>query len=337
MLEFFLEPFLVAFGVTTTILFLFLSIARKSKWLRNQEKLWFRFGGIALLCGFIFSLLVDGRVVMTTPLWGFVFGTGLVFVFSIWDDLFSLSWRAQIFFQVVLGLLLFLFEARILFITNPFGGVWSLAPELSLLPVFIVGLGWLMLVMNALNWLDGSDGLCGGVSFIALITIFFLSLKPEVYQPAFAIIAACGAGATLGFLLFNLPPARIFAGTNGAMFLGFLLVFLSTAAGTKIATALLILMLPVADAFLVISERFLSGVSIFEKDRRHLHHKLSSLGWSRSRITLILLLFTAIVAHLALKTSAGGKLFVLIFSFIVVILFSLLVTRRARKKEQSFG
>ena len=335
MLEFFLGPFLLAFGITTAILLLFFSAVRWSRWLRDHEKLWFRFGGVAIFAGFLISLSLDGRLLMSTPLWGFVFGSVILFGFSIWDDLFNLSWRAQIFFQVVLGLLLFLFEVRILFVTNPFGGVWSFAPELSLLPVFAIGLGWLMLVMNALNWLDGSDGLCGGVSFIALITIFFLTLKPEVYQPAFAIIAAGGAGAVLGFLLFNLPPARIFAGTSGSMFLGFLLVFLSTAAGTKIATALLVLMLPIADAFLVIAERFMSGTSIFERDQRHLHHKLSSLGWSRGRITVILLLFTAIIAYLALQTRAEGKLLILILSFVLVIIFSLLVAKRARKHRQS--
>lgn len=336
MLAFFLEPFLLAFGVTTIMLLLFFSAVHWSKWLRHREKLWFRFGGIALICGFLASLFLDGRVVMTTPLWGFIIGIGIVFGFSLWDDLFNLSWRAQIFFQIVLGLVLFLFEVRILFVTNPFGGTWSLISDLSLLPVFMVGLGWLMLVMNALNWLDGSDGLCGGVSFIALMTIFFLSLKPEVYQPAFAIIAAGGAGAVLGFLVFNLPPARIFAGTSGSMFLGFLLVFLSTAAGTKIATALLVLMLPVADAILVIAERFLSGVSIFEKDNRHLHHKLSSLGWSRGRITLTLLIFTTLIAHLALQTRTGGKFFLLVLSFITVILFSIFVTRKSEKFIQHY-
>ncbi|MBP6975833.1 MAG: undecaprenyl/decaprenyl-phosphate alpha-N-acetylglucosaminyl 1-phosphate transferase [Candidatus Moranbacteria bacterium] len=331
MSEFFLGPFIVAFGTTTSVLLLFFSAVRWSRWLQSRKKLWFRFGGVAILFGFLSSLLLDGRVVMTPPLWGFALGTVILFGFSIWDDLFDLSWRAQIFFQIVLGLLLFIFEVRILFVTNPFGGVWSFVPESSLLPVFVIGLGWLLLVMNALNWLDGSDGLCGGVSFIALITIFFLTMKPDVNQPAFAIIAASGAGATFGFFLFNLPPARIFAGTSGSMFLGFLLVFLSTAAGTKIATALLVLMLPVADSLLVITERFVSGTSIFERDRRHLHHKLSSLGWSRSRIIVFLLLFTALVAYLALQAKAEGKLFILAFSFIAVILFSLLVTERIRR------
>jgi hypothetical protein len=77
---------------------------------------------------------------MTLPLWGFALGTLVLFGFSLWDDLFSLSWRTQIFFQIALGLILFLFNVRILFVTNPFGGVWSFASEVSLFPVFVVRL-----------------------------------------------------------------------------------------------------------------------------------------------------------------------------------------------------
>lgn len=337
MVEFFLKPFLIAFLVTTTILLVFLSITRFSPWFRDRKHHWFRFGGIALLIGFFSAFFLDGRVVMTMQLWGFCLGSFVLLAFSLWDDLFGLSWRVQIFFQLVLGLLLFLFGVRILFVTNPFGGTWSLMSEISFLPAFLAGLLWLVLVMNALNWLDGLDGLCGGISFISLVSIFFLSLKPEVNQPAFAIIAACGAGAVLGFLLFNLPPARIFAGTSGSMFLGFLLVFLATAAGTKIATALLILILPVADACAVIIERFLFGVSIFERDQRHLHHKLFLLGWSQRRIALSLLLFTGVISYLALNTKSDGKLFLLIIFFLATLLFSFLVTRKIRLKTERRG
>ncbi len=330
MVAFFLEPFLIAFGVTTMTLLVFLSITRRSHWLRKRKKYWFRFGGLFMLTGFLSAFFLEDRLVMTLPLFGLLLGTLIVLGFSLLDDLFELSWRAQIFFQVILGLTLFLFGVRILSATSLFGGIWSLPFEISLLPAFLVGLAWLMLVMNALNWLDGSDGLCGGVSFIALITIFFLSLKPEVNQPAFAILAAAGAGAVLGFLIFNLPPARIFAGTGGSMFLGFLLVFLATAAGTKIATALLVLVLPVTDACLVILERLWSGDSVFERDRRHLHHRLSALGWSRSRMVVLLFLFTGIISYLGLQTRAEEKLVVLVLAFVAAIAFSFFVARRTK-------
>ncbi len=328
-MDFFLKPFLISFVVSTTVLLAFLSVVHFSSWLESRKRQWFRFGGVAIILGFATAFFADGRIVMSLPLVGLLLGMAIIVGFGIWDDLFELSWKSQIFFQSILAVLIFLFGVRVLFITNPFGGVITFPSELSVLIGFLIGLFWLLLLMNALNWLDGSDGLCGGVSLIALLTIFFLSLKPEVNQPAFAIIAASGAGAVSGFLLFNLPPARIFAGTTGSMFLGFLLAFLATAAGTKIATALLVLVLPIADAFYVILERLLSGKSVFQGDQRHLHHKLKRLGWSHGRITFVLLTFTGIVALLALETRAESKFFALAGVFFIAFLLSVVVAKRS--------
>lgn len=329
MMDFFLKPFLISFLVSTSVLLVFLSAAHFSSWLEKRKQQWFRFGGVAIILGFSTAFFADGRIAMSLPLIGLLAGMVIIIGFGIWDDLFELSWKSQIFFQSILAVLIFLFGVRVLFITNPFGGVIMFPPELSVLIGFLIGLFWLLLLMNALNWLDGSDGLCGGVSLIALLTIFFLSLKPEVNQPAFAIIAASGAGAVSGFLLFNLPPARIFAGTTGSMFLGFLLAFLATAAGTKIATALLVLVLPIADALYVILERLLSGKSVFQGDQRHLHHKLKRLGWSHGRITFILLSFTGVVALLALETRAESKFFALAGVFLIAFLLSVVVAKRS--------
>ena len=329
MMDFFLKPFLISFLVSAAVLLVFLSIVHLSSWLQKRKQQWFRFGGIAIVLGFLTAFFADGRIVMSLPLVGLLLGMVIIVGFGIWDDLFELSWKSQIFFQSILAVLIFLFGVRVLFITNPFGGVIAFPPELSVLIGFLIGLFWLLLLMNALNWLDGSDGLCGGVSLIALLTIFFLALKPEVNQPAFAIIAASGAGAVSGFLLFNLPPARIFAGTTGSMFLGFLLAFLATAAGTKIATALLVLVLPIADAFYVILVRLWSGKSVFRGVQRQLHHKLKRLGWSNGRITFALLSFTGIVALLALETRAESKFFALAGVFLVAFLLSVVVAKRS--------
>jgi UDP-GlcNAc:undecaprenyl-phosphate GlcNAc-1-phosphate transferase len=328
MLAFFLKPFLIAFTVSTVLLLVFLSATQLIPWLKYRREQWFRFGGIAIMLGFLAAFFLDGRVVLTLPLIGLLLGILVITGFGIWDDIFNLSWKAQVFFQSMLGTLLFLFGVRITFLTNPFGGVFSFSPDTTVMLGFVIGLVWLFLLMNALNWLDGSDGLCGGVSIIAILTIFFLALKPEVNQPAFAIIAASGAGAVGGFLLFNLPPARIFAGTTGSMFLGFLLAFLATAAGTKIATALLVLALPIADAMYVIMERLLSGKSVFEGDKRHLHHKLQRLGWSQKRITFVLLFFTGVVAIVALQTRAESKLIALAIVFFSAFFSSFLVAKR---------
>jgi UDP-GlcNAc:undecaprenyl-phosphate GlcNAc-1-phosphate transferase len=188
--------------------------------------------------------------------------------------------------------------------------------------------------MNAMNWLDGADGLCGGVSLITLTTIFFLSLKPEVFQPPIAILSVVGVGVVLGFLLFNVYPARILAGTVGSMFLGFLVATLAVIAGTKIATALLVLSLPIADALFVIWQRFHEGVSIFQPDKRHLHYKLMGLGWSERRITWFFFSVTALIALIALNTQALGKLLAIFLVLCVLFFLLFFVDYKTRTKKK---
>ena len=212
------------FGTTIRIV-LFFSAVRWSLVPEPKETL-FLFRGAAILFGFFF-LPLGWTGGYDSPLWGFMPGTAILFGFSIWDDLFDLSGGRRFSFRSYSPALVH------------FRGADSLCDEsfwrsghssrIVTLPVFVIGLGWLLLVMNALNWLDGSDGLLGGVSFIALITIFFLTMKPDVNQPAFAIIAVKRGRSHWLFFLFNLPPARILLEQADRMFLGFLLVF-STAA-----------------------------------------------------------------------------------------------------------
>ena len=239
------------------------------------------------------------------------------------------------FFQVAVTALIFIFGIRITALTNPFGGVWLLPYGDLILPGFLLLLVWVFLVMNAMNWLDGLDGLCGGVSFITFITIVFLSLKPEVYQPPIAILAIIGAGAVAGFLLFNMYPARILAGTVGSMFLGFLVATLAVIAGTKIATAFLVLSLPIADALFVIWQRLRDGVSIFQPDKRHLHYKLMELGWSERRIAGFFFLVTALIAGIALYTQALGKAVALLLVLGIIFSLLLFVDRKTRLKKRT--
>jgi UDP-GlcNAc:undecaprenyl-phosphate GlcNAc-1-phosphate transferase len=211
--------------------------------------------------------------------------------------------------------------------------VWIFPYSDFVLPGFLLLFAWIFLVMNAMNWLDGVDGVCGGVSLITLAAIFFLSLKPEVYQPPIAIVAVIGIGVVLGFLFFNMYPARILAGTAGSMFLGFLIAVLAIIAGTKIATALLVLALPIADALFVIWQRMRDGVPITRPDKRHLHYRLMELGWSERRIAWFFFGITASIALIALNTQALGKFAALLA--VLGILFSLLffVERQTRMEK----
>ena len=329
--DLFLQPFFVAFALTSSLCLLVLLVPalRAHIWRRGgrhagKARL-SRLGGVTLCLGFLAAVLLDRNLVISREILGLLIGGVVVTIFGLWDDFRELSWKAQGFFQAVITAVLFLFDIRITALKIPFGETYFLSYEgvLSVVLGFGLLLLWMALVLNAVNWLDGLDGLLGSISLITFCTVFFLSLKPEVNQPPVAIIAIIAAGAVAGFLFFNLHPARLLAGTSGSLFIGFLIAVLAIIAGTKIATALLVLSLPVADALWVIVERFRARVSVFQPDQRHLHYKLRHLGWSEGRIAWFFALVTGIIALIALSTETLGKFIaaLLIFSLIFSVLF----------------
>ena len=179
-----------------------------------------------------------------------------------------------------------------------------------------------------INWFDGIDGLSGGMTFIGSITIFLLSLKPEVNQPPMAILSMILAGVALGFIIFNFNPSRIMAGTSGSMFMGFSLAVLAIFAGTKVATAILILSIPLIDFLWVIIERKLKNRSIFSPDSNHLHHKLLGLNYSQKQIALYLYILTATIAAVALNTKAFGKSVTFMIVGFIMVSFLFFITRK---------
>jgi UDP-GlcNAc:undecaprenyl-phosphate GlcNAc-1-phosphate transferase len=288
-----------------------------------------RFGGIALILTFLAVVVMDAHLSVTPQLLGLLVGAILVLIVGSWDDLVPLPWGAQLLFQVALGSLIFLFGMRAWVVTNPFGEPIFLRPEEWIFPSFLIGLLWTVLVMNAVNWADGVDGLLGGVSAVAFSTIFLVALRPDVNQPTVAILAAISVGLSLGFLMFNIPPARIIAGTAGSFFVGFLITALSLFAGAKIATALLVLSVPVLDAIFVIRGRIRAGVSPFRGgDSRHLHDRLREIGWSDRRIALSYTAVSAVAAIAALSLPALGKLFFLVALSLAFIFFVAAVERK---------
>ncbi len=337
----YIYPLLVAFSLTVLFQIVFLltpffqgALFRRPE-RRVREKSPVRLGGVAMIMGFGCTILFDPNLVITREISGMLLGIGGILIFGLWDDVKPLNWRAQLFFQVALAILVFLFGIRILTLTNPLGGTFIFPTDGFHFFSFLLLIVWLVLVINSLNWLDGLDGLSGGVALVSLTTIFLLCLKPEVNQPPLALIAAVGMGVVAAFLLFNIHPAKIVAGTVGSVFLGFLVAMLAVLAGTKIATALLVLALPVADACHVLYRRYRAGTSLFLPDRRHLHYRLEELGWKESRITWLFFGASAGIAIVALSTEKVGKLFAIFLALGVIfgILF-FVESRYARYKEK---
>jgi UDP-GlcNAc:undecaprenyl-phosphate/decaprenyl-phosphate GlcNAc-1-phosphate transferase len=144
---------------------------------------------------------------------------------------------------------------------------------------------WIVGMMNTVNWIDGSDGLAGGVVMIAATVMAVISWR--LGQPGPALLCAILAGATLGFLPLNWHPARLFMGDSGAMFLGLALAVLANVGGAKLATMLLLLGVPILDAARVIVRRVRKGRSPLRHDRSHIHHRLLAGGFSQPQIAAL--------------------------------------------------
>lgn len=233
------------------------------------------------------------------PFLGMILG-GIVLVISgILDDVYNLSPGKKLFFQTVAAGLAISFGVGIDFIRWPLGGFLDLVNYKLSFSLFshsftivfwadLVSFLWLILIINVVNWLDGLDGLAGGVTAIAALAILVLSLSATVQQPLTALIAAILLGSILGFLPFNFNPASIFMGDSGSQFLGYMLGILAIICGGKLATAGLVLGLPILDGLWVILRRIFSGRSPFLPDKKHLHHRLLALGLDQRQVVLIL-------------------------------------------------
>lgn len=338
--DIYLTPFLTAFFFSAILFFATVKLSEKTAFLktRNREsgrhihrQNLSRLGGVAIVLAFLLTLLVDDRLFFSKQLVGvFLVSLAIIFV-GVFDDIWQLSWKKQLFFQISAALFVFLMGIRLEYVTNPFGGIFLfknslLGNSLSLLAVVF----WILLIINAMNWVDGIDGVSGGISIIGALAIFFVSLRPQVNQPPVAIISAALVGSLLAFVIFNFNPAKILAGTSGSFFMGFSLAVLSIFAGAKIATTLLVLAIPVIDALWVILERLGSHDSIFSPDSRHLHYRLLKLGWSQRQICLFYWIITALIAGLALGVGPAGKLAV----FLTVLAAMLFVYALVREKNK---
>ena len=278
---------------------------------------------------FNLAILLNKDLVITPELAGFMLASVVLMLVGIRDDMRELFWKTQLFFQMAMAFFVFIVGVRIYYITNPFtGGVLNLNSGGMVIFSLALVVFWVVFVINAINWIDGVDGLSGGISLISIGTIFLLSFKPEVNQPPVAIISSILFGAVLGFLIFNFNPARILAGTSGAMFLGLTLSILAVFSGTKIATAILVLVIPSIDFIWVIGERMRRKQSIFEADNNHLHHKLLEIGWSQKKIALYYYAITMLIALIALNTKSIGKSVTLIASVSIMLCVSFLTNRK---------
>ena len=230
-------------------------------------------------------------------------GTVIAGVIGLIDDRYDLRARWQIIGQFLIALIPIAFGLRIAFISNPFGAGDLLFPDAIALGVTIF---WTLGMQNSMNFIDGLDGLSGGISLFAAVTLGVIALPTS---PLLAALSFTLAGALAGFLRFNFYPASIYMGTSGILAVAYALAVLALLGTAKVAAALLILGVPIIDAFFVIVGRIVAGRSPYTPDESHIHRRLLSYGFSHRGSVLVLYALTAALSILALLLTGSATLY----------------------------
>ncbi|KAA0566129.1 glycosyltransferase family 4 protein [Rossellomorea aquimaris] len=261
-----------------------------------HQKIMPRLGGLAIYIGFIAGFLI---LRPDDPYAGaIILGSAVILLTGMADDIFDLSPRLKLLGQLTAAFTVVLGGVQIEFINLPFGGVLEFG--MFSIPITIL---WIVGITNAINLIDGLDGLAAGVSTIGLATIGFMAmLKGDVFVMSLALILIV---STLGFLYFNFHPAKIFMGDTGALFLGYMIAVLSML-GFKNVTMislivpLIILGVPISDTFFAIIRRIVNKSPLSAPDKSHLHHCLLRIGFTHKQTVIIIYAIAAMFSLAAI-------------------------------------
>ena len=279
-----------------------------------------RLGGLAIFFGFLFAILLFGRIDHQTR--GILLGAVIIVVLGVIDDSHPLGPKLKFAVQVAAALMPVLHGVVIERFSNP--NIFSDNPYINLgvlsIPLTIV---WIVGITNAVNLIDGLDGLAIGVSSIACFSLFAIAVM--VSEPFVAIIMAALAGACIGFMPYNLNPARMFMGDTGATFLGYMLAVVSIQglfkfyAVVSFAVPFLILGLPIFDTLYAIVRRLRHGQNPMQPDRGHVHHRLIDMGFSQKQSVAILYAMSGILGLSAVVLTTSGELKAMLLLIAVIV------------------
>lgn len=272
--------------------------------------------------------LLTGGEITVIHYAGFLLGGFILILGGSLDDRFNLPPQYTILFPVLAAVTAIGFGIEVEKLTNPLGGIIYLSAWQSDVLVFV----WLLVVMYTTKFLDGLDGLATSVSSIGALMIMLLSLTVAYFQPDVALLSAASVGALLGFLVWNAHPASVFLGEGGSTFVGYLVGILAVISGGKLATALLVLGIPLMDVIWTVIRRFRQNgfKQIFKGDRKHLHHRLLDLGWSQRVIVLVYLAVATTFGFIALFLQSKEKLLALLFLVVLMVISASILARNDR-------
>lgn len=285
-----------------------------------------RLGGLAIYLAFVggfialspvFGLIDTG--LKANAAWGILIGGTIIVLTGALDDRFELSPKLKLLGIIAAAVVVVLFDMKVEFINIPLASTGHNLGEWLSIPITIF---WIVGVTNAINLIDGLDGLAAGVSTISIGTILVLAIM--MGNVTVIILCAVLIGSTVGFLFFNFHPAKIFMGDSGALFLGFCIATLSIL-GFKQATLvsfvipLLIIAIPFSDTIFALIRRRLNNKPWNAADKNHLHHCLLRLGLSHRKTVLLIYGLSSIFGLIAIVLSNAAQ-WVTIIAVVVLLL-----------------
>ena len=280
-----------------------------------------RLGGLAIFLSFLLSVLVFAKV--DRQLEGILLGAIMIVIVGVLDDIMTLRALPKLLVQIAAAGVAVYRGVRIQFLTNP--NVFADSTYVNLgwlsIPITII---WIVAITNAVNFIDGLDGLAVGVSAISTASLIVISIM--VSETNIAIVLCALFGACLGFIPYNMNPAKIFMGDTGATFLGYILATLSINGLFKLyavisfAVPFLILGLPIFDICFAFLRRIAHGQNPMQADRGHVHHRLIDMGFSQKQAVAIAYMLTAMLGLAAVLLTRSGELkaLILLGAFLVV-------------------
>jgi len=305
-------------------------------------------GGLAIFLSFLITLIsvwylgwLNDGVLKSAQIFGIIFSGLILMLGGFLDDKYNLKPWQSFLFPVLSALVAVGFGIVVKYITNPFvAGTgpygralfyfdWFNLP-ISLAAIF--SFFWLLGMTYTTKFLDGLDGLVTGVGSIGAIILFLVSLFWDVPLSATSILCLILAGSLLGFLKYNFYPAKIFLGEAGSTLIGFMLGTLSIISGAKIATALLVMGLPILDVVFVVIGRVISHKHFYEGDRRHLHFRLLDIGFSQKQTVFLLYFLTLLFGSSAIFLQSQYKIVAIGVLVLVMVILGVWLTVAYKKK-----
>lgn len=304
-------------------------------------------GGWAIFVAMIFTLVfylnfgdVNFKIIPLKFFLAIIFGGLVLIIGGTLDDKYNLPPKILWLFPALASLIVVWsgIGVGISQISNPFGQPVNINYGFSLfafhfsLSMVLIWL-WMMGMIFTTKFLDGLDGLCAGIGLIGGLTLFFLSLLPHINQSMTASLAIIFSGALFGYLFYAFHPASVFLGEGGSTLVGFMLGVLSIILGGKIATALLVMGIPILDVAWVIARRLWYRTSPFQADRQHLHFRILDIGFSHRQAVMILYAISAVFGITAVFLQSFGKLIALIILFCVMLSLAIFVVMAYKKQH----